>query len=61
MKNYSRVGGFDIELLNQSNYKIQKTYLESYPIKKDLWDMISNNTTTPQTETSETKDFKCKS
>uniref|UniRef100_A0A804K7A5 Uncharacterized protein n=1 Tax=Musa acuminata subsp. malaccensis TaxID=214687 RepID=A0A804K7A5_MUSAM len=34
MEYYNRLGGFGIELLNQSNYKIWKTCLESYLIGK---------------------------
>lgn len=40
MNYYNRVSRFDIELLNQSNYKIQKTCLNFYLIGKDLCDIV---------------------
>lgn len=40
MDHNSRASGFGIELLNQSNYKIYKIYLESYLTK----DMVYDNT-----------------
>ena len=40
--------GLGIEVLNQSNYKVWTTCMESYLIGEDLWDVIDwINTTSP--------------
>lgn len=46
MNYYNRVSRFDIELLNQSNYNIQKTCLNFYLIGKDLCDIVGGNAIT---------------
>jgi hypothetical protein len=40
-----RVIGLGIELLIESNYKVWRTYLESYLIGKDLWEVVSGDDT----------------
>jgi len=32
--------GLGIEVLNQSNYKVWRTCMESYLIGEDLWDVV---------------------
>ena len=34
-----------MELLNQSNYKVWKTCMESYLVGEDLWDIVNGNDT----------------
>ncbi|KAG6475254.1 hypothetical protein ZIOFF_064472 [Zingiber officinale] len=43
MKGTSHVAGLGLELLNQSNYRIWKTCMESYLVGEDLWDVVSTN------------------
>ncbi|XP_077246122.1 uncharacterized protein LOC143885988 [Tasmannia lanceolata] len=38
-----RVSGLGIELLNQSNYKIWRTCMESYLVGEDLWEVVCGN------------------
>ena len=42
-----RVNGLGMELLNQSNYKVWKTCMESYLVGEDLWDVVNGNDTSP--------------
>ncbi|KAI4357182.1 hypothetical protein L6164_001148 [Bauhinia variegata] len=37
--------GFGMELLNQSNYKVWKTCMESYLIGEDLWEVVGGDDT----------------
>lgn len=40
---------FGIELLNQSNYMIWRSCMESYLVGEEFWDVIgSSNTTKPE-------------
>ncbi|KAG6537821.1 hypothetical protein ZIOFF_002920 [Zingiber officinale] len=43
MEDTGRVAGLGLELLNQSNYRIWKTCMESYLVGEDLWDVVSTN------------------
>ncbi|KAG6504185.1 hypothetical protein ZIOFF_036516 [Zingiber officinale] len=43
MEGTGRVAGLGLELLNQSNYRIWKTCMESYLVDEDLWDVVSTN------------------
>ncbi|KAG6492870.1 hypothetical protein ZIOFF_047838 [Zingiber officinale] len=43
MEGTGRVTGLGLELLNQSNYRIWKTCMESYLVGEDLWDVVSTN------------------
>ncbi|KAG6523740.1 hypothetical protein ZIOFF_013618 [Zingiber officinale] len=43
MEGTGRVAGLGLELLNQSNYRIWKTCMESYLVGEDLWDVVSTN------------------
>lgn len=36
-----RVNGLGIDLLNQSNYLVRRTCMESYLIGEDLWEIIN--------------------
>lgn len=36
-----RVNGLGIDLLNQSNYLVWRTCMESYLIGEDLWEIIN--------------------
>lgn len=40
MEGVSRVAGLGLELLNQSNYRIWKTCMESYFVGEGLWDVV---------------------
>ncbi|XP_047312690.1 uncharacterized protein LOC124915996 [Impatiens glandulifera] len=40
MESGGRVAGLGLELLNQSNYRIWKTCMESYLVGEDLWDIV---------------------
>lgn len=42
-----RVNGLGMELLNQSNYMVWKTSMESYLVGEDLWDVVNDNDTSP--------------
>jgi len=42
-----------IELLNQSNYRVWRTCVESYLVGEDLWDVVDGNITTSFTDESE--------
>ena len=44
------VNGPGIELLNQSNYKVWKTCMESYLVGEDLWDVVNGYDTSLPTE-----------
>ena len=48
-----RVNGLGMQLLNQSNYKVRKTCIESYLVGKDLWDVVNGNDTSPPSDESE--------
>ncbi|XP_059284866.1 uncharacterized protein LOC132038166 [Lycium ferocissimum] len=41
------VNGLGMELLNQSNYKIWKTCMESYLVGENLWDVVNGSYTSP--------------
>ncbi|KAG6478070.1 hypothetical protein ZIOFF_061502 [Zingiber officinale] len=43
MESTGRVAGLGLELLNQSNYRIWKTCMESYLVGEDLLDVVSTN------------------
>ncbi|KAG6478904.1 hypothetical protein ZIOFF_062351 [Zingiber officinale] len=43
MEGIGRVAGLGLELLNQSNYQIWKTCMESYLVGEDLWNVVSTN------------------
>ncbi|KAH0733943.1 hypothetical protein KY285_009650 [Solanum tuberosum] len=43
----SRVNGLGMKLLNQSNYKVWKTCMESYLMGEDLWDVVNGCNTSP--------------
>ncbi|KAI4297897.1 hypothetical protein L6164_034511 [Bauhinia variegata] len=45
MDSSGRVIGFNMELLNQSNYKVWKTYMESYLIREDRWEVVGRDDT----------------
>ena len=42
-----RGNGLGMELLNQSNYKVWKTCMESYLVGEDLWDVVNRSNTSP--------------
>ncbi|XP_059291017.1 uncharacterized protein LOC132044532 [Lycium ferocissimum] len=42
-----RVNGLGMELLNQSNYKVWKTCMESYLVEQDFWDVFNGSYTSP--------------
>ncbi|XP_031371762.1 uncharacterized protein LOC116187248 [Punica granatum] len=47
----NRAGGLGIELLNQFNYKVWRTCIESYLVGEDLWDVVDgNDITSPEAE-----------
>ncbi|XP_070003476.1 uncharacterized protein [Nicotiana sylvestris] len=48
-----RANGLGIELLNQSNYKVWKTCMESYLVGEDLWEVVNGSNTSPPTDASE--------
>jgi len=50
--------GLGIEVLNQSNYKVWRTFMESYLVGKDLWDVVDRNNTTPTYEQGNVDAFK---
>jgi len=51
--------GLGIEVLNQSNYKEWKTYIKSYLVGEDLWDVVDGiNTTSPIDEQGNADAFK---
>ncbi|KAG6477308.1 hypothetical protein ZIOFF_066561 [Zingiber officinale] len=43
MEGGGRIAGFGMMLLNQSNYRIWKTCMESYLVGEDLWDVVVIN------------------
>lgn len=50
---------FGLELLNQTNYKIWRTCVESYLIGEDLWDVVGGaEITAPQNEEENADAFK---
>ena len=51
--------GLGIEVLNQSNYKVWRTCMESYLIGEDFWDVVDgSNTTSPTDEQGNVDAFK---
>ncbi|XP_060200807.1 uncharacterized protein LOC132629087 [Lycium barbarum] len=42
-----RINGQRMELLNQSNYKVWKTCMQSYLVREDLWDVVNGSYTSP--------------
>ncbi|XP_027768682.1 uncharacterized protein LOC114074843 [Solanum pennellii] len=42
-----RANGLGMKLLNQSNYKVWRTCMESYIVGEDLWDAVNGNDTSP--------------
>ncbi|CAA7020014.1 unnamed protein product [Microthlaspi erraticum] len=42
-----RVVGLGMEILNQSNYRLWKSCMESYLVSEDLWDVVGGSSTTP--------------
>ncbi|XP_077217868.1 uncharacterized protein LOC143852370 [Tasmannia lanceolata] len=48
-----RVSGLGIELLNQSNYKIWRTCMESYLVGEDLWDVVCGDANVAPEDTQE--------
>ncbi|XP_077216009.1 uncharacterized protein LOC143850670 [Tasmannia lanceolata] len=51
-----RVSGLGIELLNQSNYKIWRTCMESYLVGEDLWEVVCGNAVVAPEDTQENAD-----
>ncbi|XP_077239786.1 uncharacterized protein LOC143880697 [Tasmannia lanceolata] len=51
-----RVSGLGIELLNQSNYKISRTCMESYLVGEDLWEVVCGNAIVAPKDTQENVD-----
>nr|CAD1836418.1 unnamed protein product [Ananas comosus var. bracteatus] len=51
-----RVVGLGVEILNQSNYKVWKSYLESYLIGEDLWDVVGGGFRRAPTDTPENRE-----
>ena len=47
MESTGRVVGLGMEILNQSNYRLWKSCMESYLVSEDLWDVVGGNNTTP--------------
>ncbi|WZZ86518.1 hypothetical protein YC2023_115097 [Brassica napus] len=47
MESMGRVVGLGMEILNQSNYRLWKSCMESYLVSEDLWDAVGGNSTTP--------------
>ena len=47
MESMGRVVGLGMEILNQSNYRLWKSCMESYLVSEDLWDVVGGNSTTP--------------
>uniref|UniRef100_A0A0D3C2X7 DUF4219 domain-containing protein n=1 Tax=Brassica oleracea var. oleracea TaxID=109376 RepID=A0A0D3C2X7_BRAOL len=47
MKSMGRVVGLGMKILNQSNYRLWKSCMESYLVSGDLWDVVGGNSTTP--------------
>jgi len=57
--NSSGRSGLGIEVLNQSNYKVWRTCMESYLVGEDLWDVVDGiNTTSPTDEQGNADAFK---
>ncbi|XP_031371571.1 uncharacterized protein LOC116187111 isoform X2 [Punica granatum] len=53
------IGGLGIELLNQSNYKVWRSCMESYLVGEDLWDVVDgNNIISPEPEATAVKKWK---
>jgi len=51
--------GLGIEVLNQFNYKVWRTCMESYLIGEDLWDVVDgSNTTSPTNKQGNADAFK---
>lgn len=46
MDSSGRVNGLGMELLNQSNYRVWKTCMESYLVGEDLWDVVNGGNVT---------------
>ncbi|XP_016498615.1 uncharacterized protein LOC107817324 [Nicotiana tabacum] len=42
-----RANGLEMELLNQSNYKVWKSCMESYLVGEDLWEVVNESNTSP--------------
>ncbi|XP_019261927.1 PREDICTED: uncharacterized protein LOC109239789 [Nicotiana attenuata] len=42
-----RANRLGMELLNQSNYKVWKTCMESYLVGEDLWEVVNGSNTSP--------------
>uniref|UniRef100_A0A0D3DLR6 CCHC-type domain-containing protein n=1 Tax=Brassica oleracea var. oleracea TaxID=109376 RepID=A0A0D3DLR6_BRAOL len=47
MESTGRVVGLGMEILNQYNYRLWKSCMESYLASEDLWDVVGGNSTTP--------------
>ncbi|KAK1583936.1 hypothetical protein Q3G72_028392 [Acer saccharum] len=56
MDSGNRFTGFGVELLSQSNYKIQKTCMEYYLVGEDLLDVVGEGKTKAPKNTIETAD-----
>ncbi|XP_060190669.1 uncharacterized protein LOC132619940 [Lycium barbarum] len=55
-----RANGLGMELLNQSNYKVWKTCLESYLVGEDLWEVVNGSNTNPPADAPENNDARKK-
>ncbi|CAE5962242.1 unnamed protein product [Arabidopsis arenosa] len=49
MESTGRVVGLGMEILNQSNYRLWKSCMESYLVSEDLWDIVGGSSTSPPT------------
>ncbi|KAG7551025.1 Zinc finger CCHC-type [Arabidopsis thaliana x Arabidopsis arenosa] len=49
MESMGRVVGLGMEILNQSNYRLWKSCMESYLVSEDLWDVVGGSSTSPPT------------
>ncbi|GKV52289.1 hypothetical protein SLEP1_g58877 [Rubroshorea leprosula] len=59
MDSSGRVVGLGMELLNQSNYNVWKTCMESYLVGEDLWDVVGgNDITAPENNEENAEAFK---
>ncbi|XP_020080774.1 uncharacterized protein LOC109704448 [Ananas comosus] len=56
MEASGRVVGLGVEILNQSNYKVWKSCLESYLIGEDLWDVVGGGFRRAPTDTPENRE-----
>ncbi|CAM8900100.1 unnamed protein product [Rhodiola kirilowii] len=58
MESSSRIFGLGIELLNQSNYKMWKSCMESYLVGEELWEVVGGANARPEDGDADVEDLR---